>query len=68
MFVFLGGWSCVRVWENDVLLCKEEGNYSEIQIVPFVNKTIKGCLQFYLILATHPFVAWVGIESLFSCS
>lgn len=68
VFVFLGGWSCIWVWECDVLLCKEEGNYSEIQIVPFVNKTIKLCFHFYLVLATYPFVAWVGIDKLFSCS
>jgi hypothetical protein len=68
VFVFFGGWSYIWVWECDILLFREEENYSAIQIVPFVNKTIKLCFHFYLILATYPFVAWVGIESLFSCS
>ena len=40
-------------------------DYSEKQIIPFVNKAIKLYLQFYLVLATYPFVVWVGIKSFF---
>ena len=40
-------------------------DYSEKQIIPFVNKAIKLYLQFYLVLATYPFVVWVGIKFFF---